>query len=49
MSLPSSELKNKPKRNHRESLFATCFHSGFLFGVFFNPEYLGDMFLQNVG
>jgi hypothetical protein len=24
------------------------FHTGFLFGLFFNPEDGGDMFLQNV-
>jgi hypothetical protein len=27
---------------------ATCFHAGFLLGLFFNPEDGGDMFLQNV-
>jgi hypothetical protein len=26
----------------------TCFHSGFLFSLFFNPEDGGDMFLRNV-
>jgi hypothetical protein len=27
---------------------ATCFHAGFLLGLFFNPEDEGDMLLQNV-
>jgi hypothetical protein len=30
------------------SLLATCFHAGFLFGLFSNPEDEGDIFLQNV-
>jgi hypothetical protein len=28
---------------------ATCFHAGFLLGLFFDPEDEGDMFLRNVG
>jgi hypothetical protein len=35
-------------RNQR-ALLATCFHAGFLSGLFFNPEDGGDMFLRNVG
>jgi hypothetical protein len=31
------------------SLLATCFHAGFLLGLFFDPENGGDMFLRNVG
>jgi hypothetical protein len=27
---------------------ATCFHGGFLLGLFFNPEDGGDIFLRNV-
>jgi hypothetical protein len=27
----------------------TCFHVGVLVGLFFDPKYGGDMFLQNVG
>jgi hypothetical protein len=30
-------------------LLATCFHAGFLLGLFFDPEDGGDMFLRNVG
>jgi hypothetical protein len=31
------------------TLLATCFHSGFLLSLFFDPEDGGDMFLRNVG
>jgi hypothetical protein len=31
------------------ALLATCFQSGFFFGLFFDPEGGGDMFLRNVG
>jgi hypothetical protein len=27
----------------------TCFHAGFLLGLFFDPEDIGDMFLRNFG
>jgi hypothetical protein len=27
---------------------ATCFHAGFLLGLFFDPEDGGDMFIRNV-
>jgi hypothetical protein len=30
-------------------VLATCFHAGFLLGLFFDPEDGGDMFLRNVG
>jgi hypothetical protein len=29
-------------------LLPTCFHAGFLFGLFFDPEDRGDIFLRNV-
>jgi hypothetical protein len=32
-----------------EALFATCFHAGFLYGLFFDLEDGGDMFLRNIG
>jgi hypothetical protein len=31
------------------ALLSTFFHTGFLLGLFFNPEDGGDMFLRNVG
>jgi hypothetical protein len=34
---------------HSRALLATCFQSGFLLGLFFDPEDGGDMFLRNVG
>jgi hypothetical protein len=30
------------------ALFATCFHVGFLSGLFFDPEYGDEIFFQNV-
>jgi hypothetical protein len=30
-------------------LFATCLHSGFLLGLFLDPEDGGDMFFLNIG
>jgi hypothetical protein len=35
--------------SEERALLATCFHSGFLLGLFFDPEHEGDMFLRNVG
>jgi hypothetical protein len=32
-----------------KALLAACFHTGFLLGLFFNPEDGGDVFLQNIG
>jgi hypothetical protein len=32
-----------------QALLATCFHTGFLLGLFFDPEDGGDMFFRNVG
>jgi hypothetical protein len=31
------------------ALLAACLQAGFLFGLFFDPEDKGDMFLRNVG
>jgi hypothetical protein len=33
----------------RACLLATCFHAGFLLGLFFDSEDGGDMFLRNIG
>jgi hypothetical protein len=33
---------------NQEALLATCFHVGFLLGLFFDPEDGGDVFLRNV-
>jgi hypothetical protein len=32
-----------------KALLATCFHAGFLFVSFFDPDDGDDMFLRNVG
>jgi hypothetical protein len=39
------EMNNVKKENEP----ATCLHSDFLVGLFFNPEDGGDTFLRNVG
>jgi hypothetical protein len=36
-------------RLQHSPLLASCFHTGFLLGLFFDPEDGGDMFLRNVG
>jgi hypothetical protein len=33
----------------KQSVLATCSHTGFLLSLFFDPEDGGDMFLRNVG
>jgi hypothetical protein len=35
-------------RKISQTLLVTCFHAGFLPGLFFDPEDEGDMFLRNV-
>jgi RsiW-degrading membrane proteinase PrsW (M82 family) len=45
MSPPSSGSKNKPSK----ILLATCVHTGFLLGLFFDTEEGCVMFLRNVG
>jgi hypothetical protein len=47
MSPPSSELKNKPSKYQYE---AASKQSKFaFFGLLFNPENGGDIYLRNVG
>jgi hypothetical protein len=41
-------ISQKQERRESRAMHATCFHVG-LFGLFFDPEYGGDMYLQNVG
>jgi hypothetical protein len=47
-SPPSSGSNNKLSKKPAE-LLSTCFHGGFLLGLFFYPEDESDMFLRNVG
>jgi hypothetical protein len=37
------------QKQQNRTLFSTCFQAGFLLGLFFNPEYGGNMYLRNVG
>jgi hypothetical protein len=46
--LPLQGRRISQARNKRDALHATCFHTGFLRGLFY-PEDGGDMFLRNVG
>jgi hypothetical protein len=39
----------KPCSSVERALLATCFHVGFLLGLFFDPEDESDNFLRNVG
>jgi hypothetical protein len=54
ISPPNSGYKNNPnkmaawKQVGNAVLLGTCFHAGILFGLFFDPEEGGDMFLRNV-
>jgi hypothetical protein len=48
MSLPSSWMKNNSSKKPTRRL-ATCFHTGFLLGLFLYHENGGDMFFKNVG
>jgi hypothetical protein len=40
--------RRKGQARNYQDLFATCFHDGFLFGFFFDPEDEGDTLLRNV-
>jgi hypothetical protein len=44
MSPSSSGSKNKPSK--KPALLPTCFHADLLFGLFFNSEDGGDVFLE---
>jgi hypothetical protein len=48
ISPPSSGSKSKPSKKPAWKWMATCFHTGFLLGLFFNHEDGGDIFLQNI-
>jgi hypothetical protein len=46
---PCSSLKKSTEISEEHiALLAICFQAGFLFGLFFDPEDGGDMFLRNV-
>jgi hypothetical protein len=40
--------RRRSRERSQRILLATCFHAGFLLGLFFDPEDGGDMFLRNV-
>jgi hypothetical protein len=44
-----AEQETSVKSGGKQSRAATCFHAGFLLGLFFDPEDGGDMLPQNVG
>jgi hypothetical protein len=47
---PSSGTKRKPRKEISGSRRLNCVSlcAGFLFGLLFDPEVVGDMFLRNV-
>jgi hypothetical protein len=45
ISPASSGSRNKPSKRQKVLLLTIRFHSGFLLGLFFDPEDVGDMFL----
>jgi hypothetical protein len=48
MSPPSSGRKISQARNQHETAAGYLIHAGFSFGLFFDPEDGGGMFLRNV-
>jgi hypothetical protein len=40
---------SSPFSGSKLALFALCFHADLLLGLFFDPEYGGEMFIRNVG
>jgi hypothetical protein len=49
VTMPCSLLKVNQSFGGTYHLLSTCFHAGFLLGLFFDPEDRGNMFLRNVG
>jgi hypothetical protein len=49
ISSKANQLFGETCRFHFQGdLLATCFHAGFVLGLFFDPENGGDIFLRNI-